>query len=434
MTRAIYFMFMGALGGLLAFLVSEPFAPKVIGADAEWARHQFIFGLAMGVFTGVLIGFASGQLQGSKTHAARGAMTGLVVGAIAGTLGVSLAAIIYGLMHGGSLGAGNIVPRAIGWGIFGGIVGLGEGAVRMNISRMRQGMIGGIIGGVVGGIAFEVAGNALGPLQSGIGGGNEVGTIPRAVGLVITSAAIGLFIGIVEALSRRAWVKLVLGKNEGKEWAIDGPQTIIGRSERADIPLFGDPGIAEQHAVIRKSGLNYDIVDVGTPTGIGVNGIRVPQAVLKQGDQINIGNMTLIFMMRNGGQAPVAQPADMARMQAPVQPVQLAPHQPMQPPQPIQAPQAPAGFAIVAFSGPLTGQRYSVNGSLELGRESTVVPMGGDTMASRKHARLDISPTGLMVSDLGSTNGTWANGQRVQTQLLRKGDILKIGSSEFRVE
>lgn len=427
MRRALYFMFMGALGGFLAFLVSEPFAPKNVGADVEWAKHQFVFGLAMGVFTGVLIGFASGQMQGSSTHMRRGALAGLVIGAIAGTLGVSIAAMVYKTLGGGVMVGVNVLPRAIGWAVFGGIVGMAEGAVGMSGRRFFQGALGGVIGGAIGGVAFEVAGTVVGPLVAGTTGGNEVGMIPRAIGLVITSAAIGLMIGIVEALSRRAWVRLVLGKNEGKEWSLDGNQTILGRSERADIPLFMDPNIGDQHAVIQKAGLGYEIIDVGHPLGIGVNGIRVPKATLNHGDTINIGQNTLTFQLRSG--KAVAPVSDQQRAYQPVQQVQI----PQAQTSAFPAQQA-AGYALVACSGPLTGQRFPVGMAADLGRESAVVPMSADTMASRRHARVEPDPSGLRITDLGSTNGTWANGQRVQTQLLRRGDILKIGSSEFRVE
>lgn len=432
MKRALYFMFMGALGGFLGWLVSEFFAPKNVGTDLDWARHQFIFGLATGIFTGILMGLASGQMQGSGTHMRRGALAGLVIGAIAGTLGVSIAATVYKMLGGGNVVSFvNIIPRAIGWGIFGGILGMAEGAVGMSNRRFFQGALGGLIGGAVGGVGFELSGMVLGPLVSGATGGNEVGAIPRAIGLVITGACIGLMIGIVEALSRRAWVRLVLGKNEGKEWSLDGNQTILGRSERADIPLFMDPNIGDQHAVIQKAGLGYEIIDVGHPLGIGVNGIRVPKATLNHGDTINIGQNTLTFQLRSG--KAVAPVADQQRAYQPVQQVQIP--QAQAPLQPTTAfPAQAAGYALVACSGPLTGQRFPVGMAADLGRESAVVPMNADTMASRRHARVEPDPSGLRITDLGSTNGTWANGQRVQTQLLRRGDILKIGSSEFRVE
>jgi pSer/pThr/pTyr-binding forkhead associated (FHA) protein len=99
-------------------------------------------------------------------------------------------------------------------------------------------------------------------------------------------------------------------------------------------------------------------------------------------------------------------------------------------------PQTPAagGVALVATDGPLVGQRFPVNGAIEVGREAAGIPMGFDTMASRRHASIAAGPMGAVVTDLGSTNGTYVNGQRVQSQTVRHGDLVKIGATTFRVE
>jgi hypothetical protein len=52
---------------------------------------------------------------------------------------------------------------------------------------------------------------------------------------------------------------------------------------------------------------------------------------------------------------------------------------------------------------------------------------GGD--ASRRHAEISGGPNGFTLVDLGSTNGTYVNGQRVQKHLLRPGDRIEIGNS-----
>jgi pSer/pThr/pTyr-binding forkhead associated (FHA) protein len=55
-------------------------------------------------------------------------------------------------------------------------------------------------------------------------------------------------------------------------------------------------------------------------------------------------------------------------------------------------------------------------------------------LVSRLHCRLTADPSGqLVVEDLGSTNGTTVNSDRVDRRLLRSGDILTVGRIEFRV-
>lgn len=50
---------------------------------------------------------------------------------------------------------------------------------------------------------------------------------------------------------------------------------------------------------------------------------------------------------------------------------------------------------------------------------------------SGKHFKLEKTPEGYRIQDMGSTNGTWVNGERVQSQILADGDIISIGKYEL---
>jgi ABC-type multidrug transport system ATPase subunit len=49
---------------------------------------------------------------------------------------------------------------------------------------------------------------------------------------------------------------------------------------------------------------------------------------------------------------------------------------------------------------------------------------------SNNHARLDLRGGNYWITDLGSTNGTWVNGQPVQSRPLNDGDIIRIGDQQ----
>src|SRR4051794_11797792 len=55
-------------------------------------------------------------------------------------------------------------------------------------------------------------------------------------------------------------------------------------------------------------------------------------------------------------------------------------------------------------------------------------------LVSRNHCRLVPSADGWAIEDEGSTNGTFINGQRVRSQALADGDVLRIGEYEFTYE
>jgi pSer/pThr/pTyr-binding forkhead associated (FHA) protein len=88
-------------------------------------------------------------------------------------------------------------------------------------------------------------------------------------------------------------------------------------------------------------------------------------------------------------------------------------------------------------AGPCAGETIATDSELLLGRdEPEPGPLGGDPRLSRRHARVFIDPQGRpMVEDLGSTNGTFINGERLtDAHVLSRGDELRAGQTTFDVE
>lgn len=71
--------------------------------------------------------------------------------------------------------------------------------------------------------------------------------------------------------------------------------------------------------------------------------------------------------------------------------------------------------------------------TLEVGRDCSGLNVG-DSQVSRRHVALSALPAGLGVCDLGSTNGTFVNGERIAAPtVIGRGDILRLGQTEIRV-
>ncbi|MEX2244776.1 MAG: FHA domain-containing protein [Fimbriimonadaceae bacterium] len=481
--------------GLLAWLITEPFAPRFLPSDPTQAQAggQDWLILLIGALVGLTAGALHGVARGSRRHAIESGLLGLFFGAIGSTLGASvgtmLSAMIMDVPRGGIAMMempGRMIARALALFPIGLFMGIAIGATLKSKRGLIAGLFGGMVGGVFVGFAFDTLAGMIAQFmvsaQAGVepppGMLTEIGGPSRAILAVGLGVAVGLFVAVFDRVTRQAWVRLVLGRNEGKEWPIDNDRTMIGRDERAHVPLFGDMNVAPLHAIIFRQGSQYVVQDQGTAIGIGWNGQRVPTAQLSPGDTFQIGGHNLQFLMKDSaaraleeGRArgvPVGAP-----MQQPVQPIQLGqPNtQPYQQPdftghvEPIQQPyqsggmqyyavpgqpapqqsqqtQAfPSGAAgaapspvLVATSGPLTGQRFDLFAPLEVGREGAGIALVGDANASRKHALFSPTALGVQVQDLGSTNGTFVNGGRVQTAQLNRGDTVTIGNSSFRVE
>jgi hypothetical protein len=115
----------------------------------------------------------------------------------------------------------------------------------------------------------------------------------------------------------------------------------------------------------------------------------------------------------------------------------------------ILAPSGPAAMKQ-ARAGPSTGRLVVVKSAdLDQGRDyeldSARVTVGRgrgndiaivtDDYASARHARFEPRQDGVWVQDLGSTNGTYLNGTRLdEPRRLQKGDVVRVGETQLRFE
>ena len=63
----------------------------------------------------------------------------------------------------------------------------------------------------------------------------------------------------------------------------------------AALGLLADPNVSRNHAEIRPQGDRFAVVDLGSTNGTRVNGVRVDQRVLEDGDEIAFGNTRMRF-------------------------------------------------------------------------------------------------------------------------------------------
>ncbi len=82
---------------------------------------------------------------------------------------------------------------------------------------------------------------------------------------------------------------------------------------------------------------------------------------------------------------------------------------------------------LVAQAGLLNGQRWMLNRAVIIGRDSSCEVIIADRQISRFHARIMPSPSGIILEDLGSKNGTFCNGQKVDSSIvLQDGDVIQV--------
>ncbi len=86
---------------------------------------------------------------------------------------------------------------------------------------------------------------------------------------------------------------------------------------------------------------------------------------------------------------------------------------------------------LIAINGPLKAHRWTVDRPLLIGRDpercDVVIPA---RQVSRCHARLSPQGDRVLLEDLGSKNGTFVNGEPIDTHWLEDGDIISIALAQ----
>jgi len=103
------------------------------------------------------------------------------------------------------------------------------------------------------------------------------------------------------------------------------------------------------------------------------------------------------------------------------------------PPQPLGPPRLVVERSPVLQAGSeleLDSVSFTVGRSFE-----NDVAIDGDEFASARHLRVEPRRDGVWVHDLGSTNGTYVNGERIEEpRRLERGDVVAVGATELRYE
>lgn len=90
-------------------------------------------------------------------------------------------------------------------------------------------------------------------------------------------------------------------------------------------------------------------------------------------------------------------------------------------------------YALRAQNGRMLGRTFPLTGATVIGRSAECQLRVEDSSLSRKHAKLIPTNEGVVVEDLGSTNGSFVNGTRVQRTVAKAGDEIGFDTLRFKL-
>jgi hypothetical protein len=236
-------------------------------------------------FIGLFLGLGEGIFYGSKSKAIIYALIGST---IASTIGFG-SGLVAQFMYSTLLGDNTpdlfaAIIRGVGWSIMGLGVGVAIGLIKPAFKRILLCSLGGMVGGYIGGFLFNYVCDII-PFD----------LVARGIALTIMGVLVGLGVGLLEQVAKKAWLKVIRGEFEGKEYLVFAGKTSIGNNGKNTIVLFKDKLVGPHHCDIVLEGNKYVLYDRGTPMGTVVNGRKVTKHMLRKGDSIAIGNSVLVF-------------------------------------------------------------------------------------------------------------------------------------------
>lgn len=187
----------------------------------------------------------------------------------------------------------------------------------------------------------------------------------------------------------------------------------IGRQEGNDIALLTDRVASRRHARIETNGTGgFLLTDLGSSNGTLVNGQRVTAPVeLRDGDTIAIGQTCFTVALEPPPPPPRVVAATLT---------------------PDATTMVPLGPSAAGWLELPTGERRILGAETRIGRHAKNDITLDDTQVSRNHAHIRRIEDRFVLSDLGSANGVFVNGEVVLTpRTLADGDVIEIGDTKL---
>ncbi len=230
-------------------------------------------------------------------------------------------------------------------------------------------------------------------------------------------------------------LRYTTGFKAGQSAGVEGALATIGRAPTCDV-IVEDSMVSAVHATLEQAPAGYIVTDQQSSNGTLVNGLRIFRALMRIGDELTIGSTGLKVESSDGFAATLYQEVVLPPIVPPISAQRTAL------PQPRISAERPTLMLeplVAQLSHPTRGTLRTTPippKGLTIGRHPECGLTVDDAQVSALHCKLSIGPAGAILTDLGSSNGTFIGELRLKRDVgrpLGPDESARVGSHLLRV-
>lgn len=203
---------------------------------------------------------------------------------------------------------------------------------------------------------------------------------------------------------------LNLKKFDGKETYRIDRNIKLGRHPNNDLIVKAE-GVSRFHCEIAiDSRGRVTVKDLGSANGTYINGKKIAEVLVRVNDVLQIGTAKYLFVA-GSSHIPLQDPEETATQLFKI-----------------------IGIVITPVNHDARHHFWPVNTVSTIGRVASNTIAINSGSISRRHAQIEVYENRVILSDLGSANGTFVQEQRIQQQELKDGDVFGVADFRFVVK
>ncbi|MHC5018514.1 MAG: FHA domain-containing protein [Planctomycetota bacterium] len=225
---------------------------------------------------------------------------------------------------------------------------------------------------------------------------------------------------------------IVKGPGKNTEVVLAKELSTVGRAPTNDI-VIDEPSVSGSHGEFRWIDGKLEFRDTGSSAGSKINGIKVDSLGLEEGDEVQLGTVSLLRVVSLGVPSAVAPSAPPAPAEPAPEPQALSPAEAAAA---FDLPKRGAGgaYTLVGTSPGIDGKIFNLGGTAVIGSDpASQIHVPPETGVAPKHAEVFETLTGPAIRRLEGAPEVLVQGVPIELLPLAHGDVIGLGQAQLIV-